>query len=152
MPDEFSIQISGIEETCAMLTMAPAHIAKAAYARALTAACQPVVVALRVNTPIVTGDLLKHLMTDVALDADGRGGVAQVGYGKLGYIARFVEYGHRQIAHGHSHKAIDAPVAANPFMRLSAAQSLDAALEAAVNSLKESFAEGIPGIPAAKAA
>jgi hypothetical protein len=31
MADEFSIDISGIEETCAWLTAAPANIAKGAF-------------------------------------------------------------------------------------------------------------------------
>jgi len=149
MADEFSIDISGIEETCAWLTAAPANIAKGAIGKALTAACVPVVQALEAHTPVLTGSLEEHLISDVALDANGRGGQAQVGYGKQGYIARMVEYGHRQV--GHKPKKADGgkPVAAHPFMRPAAAESGEAAIEAFGKSLQESLREGIPGVKVA---
>ncbi len=149
MPDEFSITISGIEETCAWLTAAPANIAKGAIGKALTAACVPVVQALDAHTPVDAGGLKEHLMSDVALDANGRGGDAQIGYGKQGYVARMVEYGHRMVGHKPKKEDTGKIVVAHPFMRPAAAESGEAAIEAFGKSLEESMAAGIPGVKAA---
>ncbi|MGA2270327.1 MAG: hypothetical protein ABSH44_17785 [Bryobacteraceae bacterium] len=166
MPDEFSIQISGIEETCAWLDTVPQYVVKGAVGKALTAACVPIFRALDARTPIMVdgsvkhdpppGALKAHLKTDIAIDANGRGGKAQVGYGNLGYIARFLEYGHRLVAHGakwsdrmrnYEGKLLGSgSVAANPFMRLAAAESSEAAIEAFGTSLQESMQAGIPGV------
>jgi len=148
LADEFSISISGIEETLAMLTAAPKNVAKAAFGKALTAAAVPVVQALDAHTPVEHGDLKAHVMTDVALDPEGRGGVAQVGYGKEGWKARLVEYGHRQIGHKPKNKD-EGVVRSHPFMRPAAAESGEAAIEAFGGSLAESFQEGIPGVKVA---
>lgn len=188
MPDEFSFTISGIEETCEMLTQAPRLIAKNAFARAGAAAARPIVEALEAHTPSRSslfdeeswtrlygtgsdGTLLGHIVTDVALDAEGRGVKVQVGYGNRGFVARMVEYGHRMFSHYASkvlvfnkggrkkyrksggHVDLDKPVAAHPFMRPAAAESGEAAVEQFTDSLRESMAAGIPGVPTnAKAA
>lgn len=127
-----------------MLDRAPALIVKGAFARALTAAAVPIVDALVSRTPVLTGDLALHVVTDIAVDEQGRGGVAQVGFGKKGYIARFVEYGHREIGRK-SHKELGA-VQPHPFMRPAAAESGDASVAAFAASMQESFAQGIPGV------
>lgn len=132
-----------------MLTAAPANIAKGAIGKGLTAACVPVVQALDAHTPVLAGSLKEHLMSDVALDANGRGGDAQIGYGKQGYVARMVEYGHRMVGHKPKKEDTGKIVAAHPFMRPAAAESGEAAIEAFGKSLEESMAAGIPGVKVA---
>lgn len=175
MPEEFSMHIAGIEEVCAMLTNAPKLIAKNAFARAGAAAAVPVAELLEEMSPIMEdgsvhhypppGAVKAHVTTDVALDADGKGVVVQVGFGRLGFVARMVEYGHRMVSHWQSKKLVSdpgkrkryrksgghvdlkKPVPAYPFMRPTAAGSGEDAIEAFAQSVRESFTEGIPEIP-----
>jgi len=151
MADEFSITISGIEETCAMLDKAPRNIVKAAYARALTAAAVPVVEALEARTPVEHGDLKAAVVTDVAIDAVGKGGFASIGFGKEGHVANFVEYGHRMVTHKPNKRTVGA-VIAHPFMRPAAAASAEAAVDAFCESVRESMGAGIPGLPGTRSA
>jgi HK97 gp10 family phage protein len=140
--NEFTITISGLEETLAMLEAAPKNIVKGAFGKALTAAAVPVVKAVEVRTPVHTGDLKEHLMTDIAVDANGAGGFAQVGFGNEGHTARLVEYGHRMIGHKPGKKELGT-VPAHPFMRPAAAESAEAAVEAFGESLTESLEAGL---------
>jgi len=165
MADEFSVHISGIEETLAMMAQAPRNITKHAFGKALAAAAVPVYNALNSHTPVMVdgsvkhdpppGALKAHLFTDIEIDQNGKGGDAAVGYGKLGYVARMVEYGHRSVAHGatwndrknnYKGKLLGAPVPPKPFMRTAAAESGEASIEAFGESLAQSFREGIPGV------
>jgi len=155
MPDGFSVEISGIEEACAMLRIAPEAIRRAAFARALAAAAVPVVEALQAWTPVAElqagmfdepGSLAAHIVTDIALD-DDRGGVASIGFGKYGAVANFVEFGHRFIGHEPGLKELDKPLLAHPFMREATAESAEAAIDAFAGSVAATMAEGVPGVP-----
>src|ERR1019366_2288273 len=108
--DGFDIEISGIEEACAMLDRVPVETRKIGFARALAAAAVPVVNELRAWTPVAEypadmyaspGSLLDNMVTDISIDEAGQGGIASVGFsGGYGHIANFLEYGHRIVAHG----------------------------------------------------
>ena len=141
MSNEFEINITGIEEVCAALKEMPARLAKNAYAKALAASAVPIVEALKARTPVETGLLQRSLMADIQIDPQGRGGRVQVGYGKQGYVARFVEYGHRQVGRGK--KDTGKVVQPHPFMRPAAATSADAAVEAFAASIAESVESDI---------
>ena len=135
------IKISGIDEVQALLKAAPARIVRNSFARALAAAAVPVVQALTPRIPVRTGDLAEHLMTDIAIDADGRGGSAQIGFGKEGWKARLVETGHRMVD-PHNPKTEYAPVVAHPFMGPAASASADAAVEAFTEVMADSLRDG----------
>jgi HK97 gp10 family phage protein len=151
MAEEFSMTVSGIEETCAMLEAAPRNIAKAAFARALAAAAVPVVKALEARTPADTGKLKASIVTDVAVDAAGGGGIASIGFGKQGHVANFVEYGHRMVSHK-PHKKEIGTVAPHPFMRPAAAAAAEPAIDAFCESVRESFSVGIADLPGTEVA
>jgi len=148
-----------------MLSQAPKLIAKNAFARGLAAACVPVANLLEEMSPIMEdgsihhrpppGALKAHVVTDVAIDAEGRGGVAQVGFGRWGFVARMVEYGHQMLPHfstkgkaksGRISMNLSKPVPAIPFMRPAAAGSGEDAIDAFAGSVAETFREGIPGL------
>jgi|ERR1035441_529188 hypothetical protein len=169
MPEEFSIEVSGIEEACAMLTAAPTLLAKNTFARALSAAAVPVAAGLFEASPIMKdgsvyhnpppGALKAKVMTDVEIDAQGRGGFAQIGFGRLGYVARLVEWGHRMVtrsvfAANKKSGKMNAyygperrPVPAHPFMRGVAVSTGEAAIAAFADSAAESLKAGVPGLP-----
>lgn len=138
MAEEFSVDVEGIEEVCALLTQAPADIVRRTLAKALTAATVPVIQTLNSNVPELTGDLADHIVTDIAIREDGTGGTAEIGFGNEGWKARLVEYGHRMVGHRPGLKHLG-QVPAHPFMRPSAADSADAAVEAFGDSVQESI-------------
>jgi HK97 gp10 family phage protein len=140
MPD---IKISGIEEVCRNLDGLPKSIVKQAFARALTAACVPIVQELNTRTPEDTGDLVDHLMTDIAIDSEGRGGMASIGFGKEGWKARLVEYGHRAVGHRPAKKDTGKMVQSHAFMRPAVAAAAEDAIEAFSESITKSVNEGI---------
>jgi hypothetical protein len=144
MPDEFSFNISGIEEACAMLDRVPKETAKVGIARALAAAAVPIVQAVEAVTPEITGDLKKALRTDIGLDTDSYGGYACINFGNQGHVANWVEYGHRMIGHKALGKLRDIhePVVPHPFMRPAAAASGEAAVDAFTETLGRELASG----------
>jgi len=174
MAEEFSFNISGVEEACAMLSEAPPLIAKNAFARAGAASARPIVAALVAASPIMEDGSVHHypppgalkaaVMTDIALDANGRGVQVQIGFGRFGFVARMVEYGHRMFSHFETrelisgglgrkryrktggHEDLGKPVTQQPFMRPVAASTGEAAIDAFTESLSESMAQGIPGL------
>jgi HK97 gp10 family phage protein len=137
MSDEFQITVSGIEEVCAALDKMPQRLVKGAYAKALTAASVPVVEALTARTPVDTGDLAAHIKTDIAINAQGKGGRVQVGFGTKGHVARFVEFGHHMIGHEPTKKELGT-VQPHPFMRPATETAADAAVEAFADSIRAS--------------
>src|SRR5579863_5094955 len=104
MADEFSFDISGVEEACAMLDRVPKETVKVAFAQSLAAAAVPIVEELNWRTPSRSeifneetfspilgtaekGSLKASLRTDVEISADGQGGVASINFGKQGHVA-----------------------------------------------------------------
>lgn len=140
MADGDFIDIRGIEETIRELERAPERIVKGAFARALTASAAVIMKAVNPRTPVEHGDLKAALTFDVAIDSQGRGGVAKIGFGKLGWKARLVEYGHRMIGHKPGKKQ-SGQVTAHPFMRPALETSAEEAIEAFRVSLEESVRE-----------
>jgi len=141
------IQITGVEEACRMLDELPPRVVKQAFARALTAACVPIVRELEVRTPESVkaatsdqyGKLKADIRTDIQIDASGKGALAQIWFAKKDYVARFVEYGHRLLSHGHSKDSRKelGNVQPHPFIRPAAAAGADAAVEAFSETLND---------------
>jgi len=142
MPEEFEINVTGIEDVCKELEQMPTRLVKNAFARALAAASVPVAQSVLARTPVQTGALKQHLLTDIAVSAEGKGGTAKVGFGKFGHIARFVEYGHREIGHKPDKKELGT-VSPKPFMRPAVETSAEASIEAFAESIRDSVNGGL---------
>lgn len=142
MSDEMSIEITGIQEVQHLLDTAPERIVKHAFAKSLAAAAVPVVQELQMRTPVEHGDLKAHIMTDIAIDANGKGGSAAVGFGREGHKALWVEFGHRMVGHKPGKKQVG-QVPAHPFIRPAFDASANKAIEAFSETLLESLQEDI---------
>jgi len=138
------IYIRGIEETAAALEAMPDRIAKVATVKALNAAVKPIMEEMSPRIPVgATGKLRAALMYIINVAADGRNAVASIGFGKMGYLARWIEFGTHHL--GHKPKKVDTGVLlpARPFMRPAAETAAAAAIEAFAASVKESLDEGL---------
>ena len=143
MAEEFAITVKGVEDTCKGLDQLPRSMVKHAFAKALAATSVPVVRALQARTPKLTGDLVEHITTEISIDAQGRGGRADTGFGKEGWKARLVEYGHRMVGHKPDKKEVGV-VAPHPFMGPATVDAAEASVEAFDESLQDSIEAGIP--------
>lgn len=136
--DNETIQIEGVERVAQALESAPKELipgALLAGLKAASAVIQPAIAAriprrvLRkggdAHYPALAADL-DHAIT---LDDNFRGGLAEVGFGKQGYVARLVEYGHRMVGHKPKKKVLGT-VETHPFMRPAAEVSEEAAVDA----------------------
>lgn len=157
MSDQFTINISGIDDVCKNLTDMPQRLVKGAYGKALAAAAIPVITELEPRVPVHTGLLKESIVTDIFINSEGKGGNIKVGFygnsktGDQGYIARMVEYGHRMV--GPKPKSVSwkrfreenhnrlGDVEPHPFMRPAAAASADAAIAAFGQSIEQSMNE-----------
>jgi hypothetical protein len=149
MPDQGSFIITGIEDVCARLAAAPETIVKRTFAKALAAGATPLLVSMVEHAPIQKEgehyhDELAHLkdsaVVAITLNADSKGGVAQIGFGKLGNIAGWVEYGHRLIGHLPKLRQIG-QVVAHPFMRPAVADAAEEAIQAFADTLAEELSK-----------
>src|SRR5580658_2791568 len=106
MPKEL-ITIEGLDEVCDLLQRAPKQAVPRALLAGLTAWARVMEVAIVTVTPrraVRSGgdrqlpELFEDLQFTVTLDPDSVGGYVEVGFGdELGLVARFVEYGHREV-------------------------------------------------------
>ena len=149
------IKVTGITEVQKMLAEAPKSVVARGFLKALDAGAKVFEQELEIRTPVLVsalmtvaekgkhhpGDLRRALMSLVTLDSQFRGGEAAVGYGKQGFIANFVEYGHRMVTHKPGKKHIG-QVPAHPFMRPTFDAKADAALDAFAESLIGTLKEG----------
>lgn len=140
---DVGITVEGLSETMEMLSAAPKHIVVAGFAKALKAGADVIAAELAARTPErdegdrneEVGHLMDNIVIQVQVDPNGQGGIASVGFGKLGHIAMWVEYGHRLLGHKPNKKEIGT-VQPHPFMRPAAAASSDAAVAAFSSSLE----------------
>lgn len=148
------ITVTGHDEVLRMLDRAPKVIVASAFVRGLAAAGEAVESALWPLVPIDQiaslnrshggkGALVTRLVMDVQLDADARGGTVDVGFGPLGHIALWVEYGHRMIGHKPGKKeSSHSPIPAHPFMRRAADASAETAIDAFARELEKTLRNG----------
>jgi hypothetical protein len=141
---DFDIKIEGAEEVAELLKTAPKRIVAQSYARGLKAAAN--VLQAELEPLIPRGDREPHLadsvVVEVALNADYSGGYAHIGFGKLGYRANFVEYGHRMVTHKPDKEEVGT-VEPKPFMR----PALAAASEAMIEIFADTVMEQLKGDP-----
>jgi hypothetical protein len=171
------ITITGAQEVMRMLEAAPKALVARSFLKALDAAGQVVVSELWPRVPIdikaamnkahggshtpkrsktassVQGPLVGKLDAFITLDSQFRGGVVEIGFGGLGHIANWVEYGHRIMGRkpqgGKRKKGVRregeylGDVPAHPFMRPAAMASADRAIEAFGEVIAATLKEGI---------
>ncbi len=82
------------------------------------------------------GSLRADLSTTVEVNPESLSGSAKTGFGIKGFVARMVEYGHREVTH--AGKEVGS-VKSHPFMRTAAEASAAGAIEAFEESLADSL-------------
>jgi hypothetical protein len=140
--------VEGIDEVIAMLDQAPRVIVAGAFLKALQAAARVMSIELAIRTPSdpnhteITDKLNESQVTEIILDSQLRGGTVDIGFGKNGHIALWVEFGHRMVGHKPGKKLLG-QVAAMPFMRPALDASYEKAVEAFATSMDESMRTNI---------
>jgi hypothetical protein len=137
------VRIEGLQEAIAMLDDLPEAVILAGFATAIDAANvvfwdllgRSTWVRQDVDSKVTPGALRAALTSRVTLDTHYRGGLGEVGYGKLGYIANFLEYGHRIVGHRRGGRKEFGFVAARPRMR----PAFDAGHEKAIDAFTGSI-------------
>jgi HK97 gp10 family phage protein len=145
-----SITVHGLAEVQRALREAPRTLVLRSFARALSAGAGVIEAELAVRTPIgdettnneLLGHLVDNITSEVKVDTQGRGGTARVGFGKKGYVARWLEYGHRQVSHQPGKRQVGR-TAAHPFMRPAVTASAEGAIEAFQNVLSEDLKKNL---------
>ena len=133
------MQVTGLDECIEMMEDAPKNIVMLGYGRALTAAMYVVAEAVVSRAPVETGEMVKGLVVEVKVDSSARGGIAEMGFGKQGHVAMWVEYGHHMVGHKPGKKYLGFDVQPHPFMRPSFDASADQAVEAFAASLSNTL-------------
>jgi hypothetical protein len=142
-----TITVSGLDESIKMLSDAPRDVVARGFLRAFEAAGDVIIGELWPRVPIDLkaamnaahggkGALVTQLDSFIELDSQFRGGTMEIGFGPLGHIALWNEYGHRMVGHKPKKKEIG-EVPAHPFMRPAFDASAEAAIDAFANALTE---------------
>jgi hypothetical protein len=172
------ISVQGIEEACEWLDGVSSIIATRAYVNGLDAAAEVMEAELWPRVPVDLrelvlanaahggkGALVTRITRDLEVDPRGRGGMVEIGFGSLGHIALWVEYGHRMMGHkavlikngqvviskktgrpvkiARGQKTLG-EVKPHPFMRPSFDASKDRAIEAFIEGVVSTL-KGTPG-------
>ncbi len=151
--------VTGLDEVNQMLDELPKVIVARAWLKALQAGAKVMEEYLISNTPEADeGDRkedLPHLkdssVIEITLDSQFRGGIARVGFGKMGNVALWVEYGHRIVGHKPNKKVLG-QYAPHPFMSTSVSQAYEATVAAFQSALVETLTAEVPGFQATFAA
>lgn len=147
-----SIEITGLEEMRARLHELAANVREKYVVTAVKDAGHVIAEAMRESAPVQVekvpgsdalepGTLRDDIKVRERLDKDGFA-VATIGPGKrTGYVARFVEYGHRLVK-GKRGQEIG-HVAAQPFLRPAFERSAEDAIEKFKETMREEIAGGL---------
>jgi HK97 gp10 family phage protein len=134
--------VEGLEECLSKLEALPERIVKNHFGKALLAAGSEIFNAVQPRVPVDTGKLADALKTTISVDAEGKGGMVEIGFtGAQAGIARLVEMGHREVSHRPNLKDSGKVVQPHPFLRPAAATSKDSAVQAFEESLSASLAD-----------
>ena len=155
MAGDFEIKIDGISNVVANLSAFPDKIVAGAFQDALENASVVVMREVVRKTPVNLNvrhrggivkinlrPLVASIMNNVVVDARLRGGYAEIGFGKMGFIARWLEYGCIHTGHEPDKKQGVLITKHVGFMRQALAESFDGVLEALYKSLVDWFAKG----------
>ena len=137
MPDTVTCKIEGLENVSQRLEELAKGKATEAIRTALRAGGDVIQSAVAERTPVQSGLLLENITSTEVESAKAQQGAVVIGFGKQGYIARFVEFGHIVANVKREGKLHHVP--ANPFMRQAMDTCHDAAVEAFAAALKQAI-------------
>jgi hypothetical protein len=134
--------VIGLDDAKRDLLALPGAIVRDLFPDALKAGGDVIERELAVRTPegdVSTstkeyGPLRDDLDTEIKIDEQRLTGSAKVGFARKGFVARMVEFGHREVTHNGKQVG---EVKAHPFMRTAAETAADGAVEAFADSLGE---------------
>jgi hypothetical protein len=146
MPETL-ITVRGIPEVQRNLAAFPKVLVVRCFAKAFSRAAAVFEAELRIQCPESDfstsseeyGHLVDNLTDEITIDTQGRGGHCQIGFGRKGFLALWIEYGHRIVTR--SGKDTGKRVPAQPFMRKSFDIAADKALEVFVEAVQEFMRE-----------
>ncbi len=164
--NDVSVSITGLSEAMAMLAGAPKTVVAAGFLKALSAAGNVIAAELEANAPVKaedTGGLLdrgvlrESIVVAPELDPRFRGGEVNVGFtpgNDADKVAYWLEYGHRLVrrsrlsyidTRGRRRRGTPiGEVQPHPFIRRSAVMAEDPAIDAFVDSLRQTVTEQFP--------
>jgi hypothetical protein len=137
------VQITGLTETIRAIVDVPKNITRNGLSDALVAGSAVIQRGLlekapRRKTPVTSErefpPLSESVVTFVEIDQNKLEGIAQTGFGESGPVALWNEYGHRIVTR--SKVDTGRTTEPNPFMRATADQLGEEAIEAAAKSLQ----------------
>jgi HK97 gp10 family phage protein len=134
--NEVHVDVKGLPELKRKLEAAGPQLAARMMRAGLSKGIEIIAQAVLANTPYRTGELQQNLVVAVDVAPSGTSGVARVGFGKQGYIARFLEYGHRKVVRKGESQEVVGFVPANPFMRRAYESSKEQAREAVIEAIR----------------
>lgn len=152
-----AVTVTGLNEVLAMLTDLPREIVARAWLKALRAGANVMSEYLSSMTPEADegsrsgqaqANDLPHLVDSIVvgleLDSGYRGGIAFVGFGKMGHVALWIEYGHWIVGHKPSKKVLGW-YQPHPFMVPVIEAAYEQTLAAFAAALVETLTGVVPG-------
>lgn len=144
------ITVRGIPEVQHNLKDFPRLLVLGCFQRALSRASAVFEEELAARTPETDystsseeyGHLLDNLVSEITIDTQGRGGRVQIGFGRKGFVALWVEYGHRMVNRSHKQTGT---VKAHPFMRPAFEAAANRAVDVFVETVQEYLQSGSLG-------
>jgi hypothetical protein len=97
------------------------------------------------NTPQLTGELRLAAGINVQTDPNKPSGFAVFGFGKMGYLAYWLEYGHKIVGHIPKKTDTGKVVAPNPFMRVALDSKAEEASDAFASTMRSELKDVIRG-------
>ena len=140
MSDLVTVEIEGLAELQQSLREAGGKLTKSSLAAALQAGIDVIEREVKRRTPVKTGLLREDIVTSVS--TSDQEGIAELGFGSQGRIARLVEFGHRSRGASKASRNGSTHVPAHPFLRPSVAASKNEA----VDTFSQKIAESLPAI------
>lgn len=152
------VTITGVEEVCRDLGQMPAALVIRSFYQGLSSSGGVLVEELLARTPERHDEnarpedqipLRDDIQAQITLDSNLRGGFIEVGFGRTGYIANWLEYGHKLVGHKPGNKVLGAVprttvgAAAFGFMRRAGDAGADRAIAAFIDTVIGSIEEGL---------
>jgi len=153
------IKITGIDELVSFFEKEPQELRTKVIGKALQSSVEPLKASVASKTPIsdiphasepttnedgtVSIQLFRHLRDAVTtwIGVTPNGGTAKVGFGDMGHIARWLEYGHQDIGHKPGLKDLGTFTDPHPFMRAAAENVAETCIETFAETFAETYGE-----------